>query len=132
MRTLYIALCSVFMLATSSATAQIAHDLTVFSEDGGSFTLLINGQTVNAEPATSVTAPNINFDYAKVVIHFADGTTPDIERKVLQIATPGTGPKGPVAVVYAIKEKKGEQVLRFVSRSDKKIQDNPVIIINQN
>lgn len=115
-----------------SASAQIAHDLTVYSEDGKSFTLLVNGQTVNAEPATSATASNINFDYAKVVVRFADGTTPDIERKNLQIATPGTGPKGPVAAVYAIKEKKGEQVLRFVSRSDKKIQNAPVIIINNN
>lgn len=130
MKKLCTLLCAIIALATTSLYAQIAHDLTVFSEDGKSFTLLVNGQAVNAEPATSVTAPNINFDYAKVVVRFADGTTPEIERKNLQIASPGTGPKGPVAVVYAIKEKKGEQVLRFVSRSDKKIQNAPVIIIN--
>ncbi|MBX2972087.1 MAG: hypothetical protein KF797_03205 [Flavobacteriales bacterium] len=126
----FLTLLGTIALMAAAAHAQIAHDLTVFSEDGKAFTLVINGQAVNAEPATSVTAPNINFDYAKVVVRFADGTTPDIERKNLQIATPGTGPKGPVAAVYAIKEKKGEQVLRFVSRSDKKIQNTPVIIIN--
>jgi hypothetical protein len=120
----------VALLLGTSANAQIAHDLTVYSEDGKAFTLLVNGQTVNAEPATSATAKDINFDYAKVVVRFADGTTPELEKKNLQIATPGTGPKGPVAVVYALKEKKGEQVLRFVSRSDKKIQNTPVIIIN--
>ncbi len=120
------------LFAQLSVHAQIAHDLTVYSEDGETFTLLVNGQKVNDQPAASVTAQNINFDYAKVIVQFANDSLPPIERKNLQIATPGTGPKGPVAAVYAIKEKKGEQVLRFVSRSDKKIQDNPVIIINNN
>lgn len=120
------------IILSISAQAQIAHDLTVYSEDGEAFTLFINGQKVNEEPAASVTAPNINFDYAKVVVQFQKEGLAPIERKNLQIATPGTGPKGPVAAVYAIKEKKGEQVLRFVSRSDKKIQDAPVIIINNN
>jgi hypothetical protein len=114
----------------SDLSAQIAHDLTIFSEDGHAFTLLLNGQQVNAGPAASVTAPNINFDYAKVEVRFVDEAKTPIVRKNLQIAMPGTGPKGPVATVYAIKEKKGEQVLRFVSRSEKKIQDAPVIIIN--
>lgn len=120
----------VTVLTTLSASAQIAHDLTVYSEDGLPFTLLVNGQAINAEPATSVTASNINFDYATVIARFADPSIPTIERKNLQIAQPGTGPKGPVAAVYAIKEKKGEVVMRFVSRSDKKIQNAPVIIIN--
>lgn len=125
---------SLFALLAASlfATAQINHDLTVFSENGDLFTLMVNGQAINAEPAASVTAKDISFDFAKVVIHFADGTTPDIERPYLQIATPGTAPSGPVAVVYKIKEKKGEKVLRFVSRSAKHIQNAPVIIINNN
>lgn len=121
---LFLTLCS------SQAIGQIAHDLTVYSEDGLSFTLVVNGQTINAEPASSVTASNINFDYAKVMVRFVDEAIPAIERKNLQIAQPSTGPKGPVAAVYAIKEKKGEMVVRFVSRSDKKIQNAPVIIIN--
>lgn len=110
--------------------AQIAHDLTVFSEEGLPFTLLVNGRTINVEPATSVTAENINFDYARVMVRFADESLEPIDRKNLQIAHPGQGPKGPVAAVYAIKEKKGERVLRFVSRSDKKLQAAPLIIIN--
>lgn len=126
LRTLFL----VPVLTTLSASAQIAHDLTVYSEDGLPFTLLVNGQPINAEPATSVTASNINFDHATVIARFADTTIPTIERKNLQIAQPGTGPKGPVAAVYAIKEKKGEMVMRFVSRSDKKIPNAPVIIIN--
>ncbi|MCB0792467.1 MAG: hypothetical protein KDB97_11905 [Flavobacteriales bacterium] len=122
---------SMGLLLGSAVQAQIAHDLTVFSEKGQEFTLLVNGQAVNEVPGASITAKDINFDYARVVVRFADGTTPDIERKNLQIATPGTGPKVPVATVFAIKEKKGEQVLRFVSRSEKKIQEAPVIIIDR-
>src|SRR5688500_14450327 len=104
------------VLGVSSAQAQIAHDLTIYSEDGEAFTLYINGQKVNEQASASVTAPNINFDYAKVKVQFEKEGLLPIERKNLQIAEPGTGPKGPVAAVYAIKEKKGEQVLRFVSR----------------
>jgi hypothetical protein len=94
------------LFAAISLEAQIAHDLTVYSEDGEAFTLYINGQKVNEAPAASVTASNINFDYAKVKVEFQKDGLPAIERKNLQIATPGTGAKGPVAAVYAIKEKK--------------------------
>lgn len=114
------------------ASAQIAHDLTIYSEDGALFTMVLNGQAINAEPAASVTAKDINFGYANVKVQFADASIPEIERKNLQIATPGTAPSGPVATVYAIKEKKGELKLRFVSRSPKQVQNAPVIIINNN
>ena len=117
-------------LITCYIQAQIAHDLTIYSEDGLKFTLTVNGETVNAEPSTNVKLENTNYDFARVVITFEDENIPQIERKALQLATPGTGPKGPVAVVFAIKEKKGEQILRFVGRSAKKIQDNPTININ--
>jgi len=35
-----------------------------------------------------------------------------------------------VATVYAIKEKKGELKIRFISRSPKMVQPAPLIIIN--
>ncbi len=130
MKALHFVIVLLFALSGAQTFGQIAHDLTVYSEDGLFFTLVVNGQTINAEPASSATASNINFDYAKVIVRFQDAALPVIERKNLQIAHPGTGPKGPVAAVYAIKEKKGEMVMRFVSRSDKKIQNAPVIIIN--
>lgn len=119
-----------FVCPSLMLQAQVGHDVTVFTEDGQLFTLIINGQALNPEPATSVTAQDINFDFARVEVQFADQAIPGIVRKNLQIATPGTAPSGPVAVVYAIKEKKGERKLRFVSRSPKHIQHAPVIIIN--
>ena len=121
-----------FVLTCSfSASAQIAHDLAVYSEDGDKFTLFVNGEQINAEPAANAKVENTNNDYALVRIVFADTNIPQIEKKNLQIAEPGVNAKGPVSVVYKVKvNKKGEHVLSFVSRSAKKIQDNPTIIIN--
>lgn len=113
--------------------AQIAHDLAVYSEDGDKFTLFVNGEQINAEPVANAKVENTNNDFALVKIVFEDAAIPTIEKKNLQIAEPGVNAKGPVSVVYKVKvNKKGEHVLSFVSRSAKKIQDNPVIIINNN
>ena len=115
----------------SLINAQIAHDLAVYSEDGDKFTLFVNGEQVNAEPSANAKIENTNNDFALVRIVFADTNIPTIEKKNLQIAEPGVNAKGPVSVVFKVKvNKKGEHVLSFVSRSAKKIQDTPVIIIN--
>ncbi len=112
------------------ANAQVAHDLTVYDEGGAPFTLLVNGQAINSEPLSSVTAKDLQVGFARVEVRFADEAIPAIERKNLQIATPGTATSGPVAVVYVVKEKKGTRVLRFASRTPKQVQAQPVIIIN--
>lgn len=130
MRLFRALLATVALSFNFAASAQIAHDLTVFSEDGDLFTLVVNGQAINPEPAASVTAKDLQVGFAKVQVKFADESIPGIVQKNLQIATPGTAPSGPVAVVYRIAEKKGERKLRFVSRNDKQVQNAPVIIIN--
>ncbi len=121
------------ILPATAANAQIAHDLAVYSEDGDKFTLFVNGEQINAGPAANAKVENTNNDYALVKVVFENTAIPTIEKKNLQIAEPGVNAKGPVSVVYKVKvNKKGEHVLSFVSRSAKKIQDNPVIIINNN
>ena len=120
-----------FAAVPSVVNAQIAHDLAVYSEDGDKFTLYVNGEQINAEPGANVKVENTNNDYVLVKIVFADTSITAIERKNLQIAEPGVNAKGPVSVVYKVKlNKKGEHVLSFVSRSAKKIQEGPTIIIN--
>jgi hypothetical protein len=120
-------------LPSITTNAQIAHDLAVYSEDGDKFTLFVNGEQINAEPSANAKVENTNNDFALVRIVFVDTNIPEIEKKNLQIAEPGVNAKGPVSVVYKVKvNKKGEHVLSFVSRSAKKIQDNPTIIINNN
>ncbi len=118
------------LLMPATANAQVAHDLTVYDEGGAPFTLFVNGQAINSEPLSSVTAKDLQVGFARVEVRFTDEAIPAIERKNVQIATPGTAPSGPVAVVYVVKEKKGARVLRFASRTPKQVQHQPVIIIN--
>ena len=125
-------LLSVFALLWSmnslSVTGQISHSLEIFSEDGLNFTLLINGQKINESPQAGVKIKDIENDFVQVKILFEDETLPEVSKKNLQIATPGTEPVKPVSTVYKIIEKKGQYKLRFVSRSDKMIQNEVIII----
>lgn len=116
---------------TSTINAQISHDLEIYSENGLKFTLILNGRTMNQEPVSNIQILNTDKDYVHAKIVFEDQTIPVIEKKFLQLADPGQGTnKPPVSVVYKIVEnKKGQQNLKFASRSHKKIQSNPDIII---
>ena len=122
------------VLLTSNANAQISHDLEIYSEDGLMFTLILNGRTMNEEVVSNIQIVNTNKDYVHAKIIFEDSSIPPIEKKYLQLADPGTSTvKAPVSVVYKIVEKKGNYKVKFASRSFKKIQSTPdVIIIESN
>ena len=86
---------------------QIAHDLEIFSEDGLKFTLILNGRIMNEEPMSNIQILNTDKDYLSLKIKFEDPSIPDLERKMLQIANPGTDEvkrNKPVSVVYKIIE----------------------------
>lgn len=118
------------LLLTTNANAQISHDLEIYSEDGLSFTLIVNGRKMNEESVSNIQILNTDKDYVQAKIIFDDQSIPPIEKKFLQLADPGTGTeKSPVTVVYKIVEKKGNYKLKFASRSFKKIQNNTDIII---
>ena len=119
-----ILLCSQWMIA------QISHDLTVWSEEGLKFTFVANGEQINAEPASRVKMENIEEDYVNVKITFEDAAIPPLEKKFLQIANVD-GDNKPVSVVWTIVQKDGNYKFKFASRSDKKIQPNETIIIQQ-
>ncbi len=131
-----IILFSLFTLfSISSSFSQISHDLEIYSENGLKFTLIINGRTMNEVPVSNIQVMNTDKDYINAKLIFEDPNIPEIQKKVLQLADPGEGTtKSPVSVVYKIVEtKKGEQVLRFASRSHKKIQEaGDIIIIESN
>ena len=130
--TLFVTLFSLFSL--SSSFSQIAHDLEIYSENGLKFTLIINGRTMNEEPVSNIQILNTDKDYVSAKIIFEDPNIPEIEKRALQLADPGEGKvKSPVSVVCKIVEtRKGQQKLRFASRSHKKIQRSDVIIIESN
>lgn len=119
------------IVLTSSVNAQISHDLEIYSENGLKFTLILNGRKMNEEPVSNIQIVNTDKDYLNAKILFEDPTIPQIEKKYLQLADPGEGSdKSPVSVVYKIVEnRKGQQKLKFASRSHKKIQDAADIII---
>ena len=98
---------------------QVAHNLEIFSEDGLEFTLIVNGKKYNESPQSNVKIIDLESDYVQVKIIFEKSGIPDIMKKNLQIANPGTGAKYPVSTVYKIIEKKGKYKLRFVSRTEK-------------
>lgn len=132
MKHIFIVLLFSFIGITSFS--QISHDLEIYSEDGLKFTLVLNGRTMNEIPVSNIQVVNTDKDYVHAKIIFEDPNIPEIEKKALQLADPGEGTvKSPVSVVCKIVEtKKGEQVLRFGSRSHKKIQSTDVIIIESN
>ncbi|HXH18709.1 MAG TPA: hypothetical protein VNJ07_06460 [Chitinophagales bacterium] len=111
--------------------AQIAHDLTIYSPEGLKFTLIANGEQINAEAASRVKMENVEEDYVNVKILFENDSIPPLEKKFLQIADPGTNVPKPVSTVWTIIEKNGQYKFKFLSRSDKKIQPKETLIIQQ-
>jgi L-2-hydroxyglutarate oxidase LhgO len=120
------------MFIFSSANSQIAHDLTIYSEDEIKFSLVLNGKKRTEEFTTNVELKNLQQESVKVVVEFEDTTIPGIEKN-LYLAKAGTGEKPPMSSVYVIKKnKKGEVKLRLVSQAEKMIQTSPTIIIKNN
>lgn len=123
------------VVLTSTLNAQVSHDLEIYSENGLKFTLILNGRTMNEVPVSNIQIMNTDKNYVHAKIIFEEQTIPEIEKKFLQLAEPEKGSENiPVSVVYKIVEtKKGQQKLRFASRSRKKIQyGGDIIIIEAN
>ena len=115
-----------------SPKAQIAHDLSIFSEDGSKFSMTVNGRDVTDGFVKNIELKDIQEDYVKVLINFEDTGIPPLSRTVY-LAKAGTGEKPPMTSVYVLKtNKKGEWKLRLESTSEKKIQQDQQIIINLN
>lgn len=122
---------SLFLITTVlTASAQVGHDLTVFSADGLRFTLTLNGWQVNDEPQSQVIAGDIMNDYVKAVVRFENESIEPIVRNILQLKSVNSG-GWPEAVVYELVEKKGKQVLRWRSATRKHVQPVQTVIIRE-
>lgn len=120
---------SLILLPCFAQVSQIGHDVTIFSGDGKKFTVTFNGMKINETPSSNVVATNLNTDWVKAIIEFEDATIPPIKKNILQIKGPTNKDNHPETVVYELKEKKGEYVLRWSSTSPKKIQQTQTVII---
>lgn len=104
-----------FLFITVFALNSFAQEsnLTIFSEDGLPFYLILNGIRQNEQPETNVRVNGLTSDYYTTKIIFGDENIPFIERKMLMV-TDADRQKG--EVTYKIKaDKKGVQVLRYFS-----------------
>ncbi|MFT4970708.1 MAG: hypothetical protein ACI9O4_002469 [Chitinophagales bacterium] len=86
------------------------NNLTVFSEDGLPFYLILNGIRQNEQPETNVRMEALNADYYASKIIFNDASLGEIEKKFLNISGPECNP---CDVTYKIKyDKKGNLVMK--------------------
>lgn len=98
---------STFALATFFALVSFAQtsDLVFFSDDGSKFTLIIDGDVKNLEPATRVVATGIKTETPVVMVKFADAAIPQIRKS-------GYFPLGMEYTMMITTNKKGERVFR--------------------
>lgn len=80
--------------------------LTIFSEDGDKFTLILNGEQINDTPQTNLRVEELNQPYYNAKIKFADNTLADITKNNLML----TDVDGVFAdVTYKIKRDKNNK-----------------------
>lgn len=75
------------LLVTSISFAQpgmVGH-LTIFSEDGDKFTLILNGEVINDVPQTNLRVEDLNQPYYNAKIKFEDNTLADISKNNLML-----------------------------------------------
>ncbi|MGC4041644.1 MAG: DUF4476 domain-containing protein [Flavobacterium sp.] len=78
----------VLMLAVSAVSfAQLgpAGHLTIFSEDGDKFTLILNGEVINDVPQTNLRVEDLNQPYYNAKIRFEDKTLQDVSKNNLSL-----------------------------------------------
>ena len=86
------------------------NSISIFSEDGFPFYLIMNGIRQNDNPETNVRMDNLDQDYYASKIIFADNTIPDIDKKYLMVSSDDCFP---CSVTYKIKtSNKGAVVMK--------------------
>lgn len=92
-------------LCTIATVQAQTSDLVLFTDDGSKFTLVIDGEVKNAEPASRVVATGIRNESPMIMIRFADAAIPQFRKS-------GYFPLGMEYTVMITTNKKGERVLR--------------------
>lgn len=79
-----------FIIFSSISYAQFGQGpvghLTIFSEDGDKFTLILNGEVINDTPQTNLRVEDLNQPYYNAKIKFQDQTLTEISKNNLLIA----------------------------------------------
>lgn len=103
---------SASLVIATSALAQLPSKVTIFSEDGNPFYLVVNGIKQNDNALTNVLVDGLSLPNYKVKILFADAALAPIDKNIMVHDADGN----PSEVVYRIKKNnKGERVLTWFS-----------------
>ncbi len=97
-----------FLFITTLSFAQIGPvgHLTIFSEDGDKFTLILNGEVINDTPQTNLRVEDLNQPYYNAKIKFEDQTLTEVSKNNLML----TDADGNFAdVTYKIKRDKNNR-----------------------
>lgn len=95
----------------AAATFAQSSDLVVFSDDGAKFTLVVDGDVKNAEPATRVIATGIRNETPVMMVKFADAGIPSIKEN-------GFLEMGKEYTMMVTTNKKGVRVLRLTGQAE--------------
>lgn len=79
-----LAICLVSALTFAQPGGPVGH-LTIFSEDGDKFTLILNGEVINDTPQTNLRVEDLNQPYYNAKIRFADASLADVTKNNLMI-----------------------------------------------
>ncbi len=96
---------AVLALFTITVVQAQTLDLVMFADDGAKFTLIVDGDEKNAEPAARVVATGLKNETSIVMVRFAEASIPQM-RKTLYLTL------GKEHTVMITTNKKGERVLR--------------------
>ena len=111
MKKLLLIMCCALIYAT--VFAQTSSTLTIFSEDGHKFFLILNGQRMNDKPETNIRIQALTQPYYNCKIIFDDKALGEVSKSYLPI-TQADKPGESMDVTYKLKSAKdGKQVLRY-------------------
>ena len=111
MKKAILSLCGVLLYSLTFAQGSI---LTVFSEDGHKFYLILNGQRQNDKPETNIRVEALTQEYYNCKVIFDDKSLGEVSKTYLPVVDPAN--KSIQNVTYKLKSgKDGKQVLRYFS-----------------
>lgn len=103
-----------FITCIASAQIQPVGHLTIFSESGDKFFLILNGEKQNNVAQTNLRVEDLTNDYYTAKIIFEDKTIPDIDKKMLMIAD-ANGVKSDVTYKIKKNASNGKITLNYYS-----------------
>ena len=113
MKKFLLSIGTAFCMASAIAQPMATSNLTVFSEDGHKFFLILNGQRQNDKAETNIRVEELAQPYYNAKIIFEDKTMAEINKNALMVKDMNGVPQ---EVTYKIKSgKDGKQSLRYFS-----------------